>query len=176
MIDLLAGWVTGTYPILANEPGINPAFAHVPEFVPFFISSRANKLIDAWLMSKKLAALTPISPNKTGCIMITRERVEHVNDSRTSKDMVVQAGVIELLGQLFVHGHPKYAPNPSPKYPRQLLMFDPLYKAKDPAAKGESPVAALEFCGDYPVCLRLETAYWAKPAKVGALDKTALKK
>lgn len=174
MIDLLAGWVTGTYPILANEPGIDPTFAHVPEFVPWFISVKANKRIDAWLMSKHLAALTPISPTKTGCIVITRERVEHVYNSRTTKDKVAQAGVIELLGRLFVSGNPKYAPHPSPKYSRQLLMFDPAYKASDPAAKGESPVAALELCSDLPVRFRLETAYWAKPAKVGALDKTAL--
>lgn len=164
IIELLTCWVSGAYPTLAPNP---------EEFC-WFVSKRANNLIGGWLMSKRMAALEPVSPTSTGCIVVSRERVEHVYDSRTTKDNVAQAGVVELLGQLLVFGHPKYAPNPG--YPMQLLMFDPAYKAIDPAAKGESPVAAVEFCGDHPVCLRLATAYWAKPAKIRALELTALKK
>lgn len=164
IIDLLTGWVSGAYPTLAPNP----------EEFNWFISKRANSLINGWLMSKRMAALATVSPSGAGCIVVSRERVEHVYNSRTTKDNVAQAGVVELLGQLFVFGHPKYAPNPG--YSAQLLMFDPAYKATDPAAKGESPVAAVEFCGDHPVRLRLTTAYWAKPAKIRELNLSALKK
>ena len=83
-------------------------------------------------------------------------------------------GVVELLGQLFAHGNPKYAPNPS--YSNQLIMFDATYKAADPAAKGESPAGALQFYGAPFAHFRLETAYWMKPSKTALLDSTALKK
>jgi hypothetical protein len=125
-------------------------------------------------MNKKLAALEVVSPTRTGCIVVARNRVEHVRDSSTTKDSVAHAGVVELLGQLFVHGHPKYAPNPG--HPNQLLMFDANYKAMDPAAKGESPVAAVRFEGAPMAHLRLETAYWMKPAKAQSLVSQALTK
>jgi hypothetical protein len=55
-------------------------------------------------------------------------------------------------------------------------MFDENYKARDPAASGESPCAALSFVGAPMVHLRLETAYWMKPAKRTALASNALVK
>ncbi len=163
LLDLFQGWVDGS--LLAHGPH---------DEVSWFLSKRAHALIDDWLMNKKLAALEVVSPTGTGCIVIARNRVEHVRDSRTTKDSVALAGVVELLGQLFVHGHPKYAPNPG--YPNQLLMFDANYKAIDLAAKGESPVAALRFEGAPMAHFRLETAYWMKPAKAQALVSQALTK
>ncbi|MGC4395629.1 hypothetical protein [Hydrogenophaga crocea] len=163
LLGLLQGWVDGSYPSLGHQ-----------EEVSWFLSKRAHALISEWLMNKKLAALELVSPAGTGCVVISRSRVEHVRDSRTSKDSVADAGVVELLGQLFVYGHPKYAPNPG--YPNQLLMFDATYKAGDPAAKGESPVAALRFEGAPMAHFRLETAYWMKPAKAQLLVNRALAK
>jgi hypothetical protein len=163
IVELIQGWVDGSYAPLPST-----------EEIMWFISKRASALISDWLMNKRLSVLEPISPNNTGCVVISRDRVEHVHTSRTGKDSVSQAGVVELLGHLFAHGNPKYAPNPN--YTNQLLMFDANYKAKDPAARGESPVAALQFCGHPIAHLRLETAYWMKPAKTSALEKIALKK
>ncbi|MET0208044.1 MAG: hypothetical protein ABW220_03335, partial [Burkholderiaceae bacterium] len=77
----------------------------------------------------------------------------------------------------FVDGTPKYAPHPDVgRYPNQLLMFDPAHRSRDPSSSGESAVAALQFVGTPVAHLRLETAYWAKPAKIKALEKQALKK
>lgn len=109
--------------------------------------------------------------------MISRDRVDHVRNSRSGKDGVGAAGVIDLLTGLFILGIPKYTPHPdSQKYPHQLLMFDPAFKAQDAAASGESPVAALQFVGIPVAHLRLETAYWASPGKTKALDGQALRK
>lgn len=165
MVECLQDWVNGS-----QTPLIGPD----PEEITWFISKRAHALIDEWLMNKKLAVLAPLSPTGTGCVVISRDRVEHVRDSRTTKDSVTLLGVVELLGRLFAHGSPKYAPNPG--YPNQLLMFDTTYKAVDQAAHGESPVAALQFCLAPVAHFRLETAYWMKPAKAKALDTGALKK
>ena len=165
IVGLFKGWVDGSLPPLNG--------AH-PEELFWFLSKRAHPLINGWLMNKRLAVLTPLSPNQTGVVVIPRERTEHVHDSRSHKDGVTEAGVVELLGQLFALGNPKYAPNPS--YANQLIMFDPTYKSVDPAAKGESPCAALQFCGAPFVHLRVETAYWAKPGKVAAFEMTALSK
>ena len=143
-----------------------------PDEIVWFISKRAHVLINEWLMNKRLSVLTPVSPANTGGIVITKERIEHVLNSRTKKDKVSKDGVLELLGQIFAHGNPKYAPNPG--YDNQLLMFDATYKAIDPAARGESPVAAIQFEGYPRAQFRLETAYWMKPAKTKALEKGAL--
>lgn len=86
--------------------------------------------------------------------------VEHVKVGRTSKDSVTTPGVVELLGQLFAHGHPKFATNPG--YPNQLVMLYDSYKAVELAARGESPVAALSYQLNPMPYLRLETAYWAR--------------
>jgi len=163
LVELIRTWVHGTPVPLENQD----------EFT-WFISKRANFLINAWLINSKFSALEPLSPTGTGHIVILRERVEHVLDSRTNKDSVAPNGVIELLGRLFAHGSPKYAP--SITYSGQLLMFDPTYKANDPAAKGEAPVAVLQFEGAPYAHLRLQTAYWAKPAKTKALEERALAK
>ena len=160
---MLKDWVNGTQPMMASSE----------EFFWFF-SKRAHSNISEWLMNKRLAALEAVSPTGTGCVVISRERVEHVRDSRTIKDSVACAGVVELLGQLFAHGHPKFSPNPG--YPNQLLMFDATYKAKDPAAKAESPAAALQFKGEPFAHFRLETTYWMKPAKASSLEQAALTK
>lgn len=165
MVELFRGWVSGSRTPLSG--------AH-PEELAWFLSKRAHALIDSWLMNKKLAVLTPLSPAGTGIVVIPRDRVDHVLDGRTNKDSVSPAGVVELLGQLFAHGSPKYAPNPG--YSNQLIMFDANYKAQDAAAKGESPCAALQFFGAPVVHLRLETAYWMRPAKTKALEDGALKK
>jgi hypothetical protein len=165
IVALFKGWVSGSHAPLCGTH---------PEEIAWFLSKRANALIDSWLMNKKLSALTPLSPAGTGVILIPRDRIDHVLDSRTNKDSVSPAGVIELLAQLFAHGTPKYAPNQA--YVNQLIMFDANYKALDAAAKGESPCAALQFCGEPIVHLRLETAYWMKPAKTKALEDRALAK
>jgi hypothetical protein len=164
-IELLEGWITGS--------AIQLNGAHVEELI-WFISKKAHELINTWLMNNHLSALTPLSPTNTGLILISRVRVEHVRDSRTNKDSISLAGTAELLEQLFASGNPKYAPNP--RHVNQLLMFDETYKAHDPAASGESPCAALSFAGEPMPHLKLETAYWMKPAKLAALSKTALRK
>jgi len=146
---------------------------HSDEF-SWFLSKKSQILINEWLASKRLAALEPRSPTGTGLIVISRERVDHVYDSRTNKDAVSPVGVVELLGQLFANGSPKYAENPT--YPNQLLMFDPSYKAVDAAAQGEAPCAALQFDGSSGAHLRLVTAYWMKPKKTNSLNSRALKK
>lgn len=161
---LFQGWVLGTRPVLSCGP----------DEVAWFISKRATALINAWLNNKQLAML---HGDGVGAIVISRARVEHARDSRTGKDGVSDPGGVELLTRLFVHGTPKYVPHPDrQRYPNQLLMLEPAYKAKDAAASGESPVAALQFVGEPVAHLRLETAYWAKPAKTQALERQALRK
>lgn len=165
IVELFRGWVSGSH-----VPPDGPA----TEEIAWFLSKRASALIDVWLANKRLSVLSPLSPTKTGVVVIPRHRIDHVLDSRTNKDSVSPAGVVELLAQLFAHGSPKYAPNPG--YTNQLIMFDPTYKAQDAAARGESPCAALQFYGAPIVHLRLETAYWMKPAKTKALESGALSK
>lgn len=166
-VDLLKGWVTGTR---------SPVDVPQPDEITWSISKRATALIDSWLLNKKLATLTACSATNTGIIVIPRERVLHVADSRTNKDSVSANGVVELLGQLFVYGTPKYAPNPGKGYETQLVMFDGTYKASDPAAKGETPCAVLQFEGSPIVHFRLQTAYWTKPYKAANLEGATLKK
>jgi len=163
LVERIQKWVDGSSPPLGGH-----------DEVFWFLSKRAHLRINEWLMNKKLAALPELSPTRTGIVVIPRSGVEHVRNSRTMKDGVTQAGVVELLGQLFVYGSPKFAPNPG--YPNQLLMFDESYRAIDPAARAESPVAALSFGTTPRPHLRLETAYWMKPAKTQALLKGALSK
>ena len=166
LFALFQGWVKGT----------RPAPGDAPDEIVWFLSKRATALINTWLNNRKLAALHA-NGAKLGAIVISRERIEHVRESRSTKDSVGAPGVVELLAGLFIHGIPKYAPHPeNRKYPTQLLMFDPAYKAKDSAASGESPVAALQFIGTPVAHLRLETAYWANPGKTKALDAQALRK
>ncbi len=165
LVELIQGWVDGSRaPVTVGQP----------EEVAWFLSKRGTALINEWLMNSRLSALAPVSPTGTGMVVIARDRVEHVNDGRTHKDGVSQAGVVELLSQLFVHGTPKFAPNPG--YPTQLAMFDASYKAQDPAARGETPFAAVQFHGAPVAHLRLETAYWMKPGKAKALETRALAK
>jgi len=168
--QLLSGWVTGAAPQLG--PGHD-------EFT-WFLSKRANVVIDKWSIGKKFAALEPVSPARTGCVVISRAAVEHCRDHRAA-DGVGHAGVIELLDRLFVTGTPAYAPNTSKGehgggYINQLAMFDDAYKALDPAAMGESPVGILELVGAPFVHLKLVTAYWTKPASVTKLRTDVLKK
>ncbi len=166
LLTLFQGWMLGTPPV----PGT------ATEEVAWFISKRATALINNWLNNRRLSGLHT-NGAKLGAIVISRDRIEHVRESRLSKDSVGAAGSLELLAALFVHGVPKYAPHPDEKkYPTQLLMFDPTYKAKDATASGESPVAALQFIGAPVAHLRLETAYWANPGKTKALDEQALRK
>nr|WP_297524601.1 hypothetical protein [uncultured Roseateles sp.] len=147
-----------------------------PDEIVWFISKRATALINTWLNNRKLSGLHTNGAS-LGPVVISRDRIEHVRGSRLSKDSVSAAGVVELLAALFIQGVPKYAPHPDgTKYPAQLLMFDPVYKAKNAAASGESPVAALQFIGAPVAHLRLETAYWANPGKTKALDEQALRK
>ena len=166
LLTLFQDWMHGTHP--ASVPG--------PDEVVWFISKRATALINHWLNNRKLSGLHT-NGAMLGAVVIPRDRIEHIRESRLSKDSVSATGVVELLAALFIHGVPKYVPYPdSQKYPTQLLMFDPTYKAKDATASGESPVAALQFIGAPVVHLRLETAYWANPGKTKALDEQALRK
>lgn len=157
-----------------NLPSASDPNAVVDDQIAWFLSKRANALINAWLMNKRLAMLKPVSPNKTGCIIIKRDAIEHVVDSRTVKDSVTLVGVTELLEQIFVSGNPKFSPNTN--YPNQLYIFDATYKAKNGAAAGESPAAAISFQGTPFVHFQLETAYWMRPKKIQQLESNALKK
>lgn len=165
LVGLFLDWVNNTRDPLSTS--------YIDEF-SWFISKRAQALIDQWLVNNKWAALEPRSPAGTGVVIITRERVNHVLDSRTNKDAVSPPGVVELLGQLFAHGSPKYAPNP--RYAGQLVMFDPTYTANNPAAKGEAPCAVLVPSGESGAHLKLMTAYWIKPIRIADLNAKALSK
>lgn len=161
LVEHIRGWVDGIHPPLVGG-----------EEVFVFLSKKAHERINKWLMNKHLAVLDPVSPTGTGAIVIPRSSVEHVKVGRTTKDSVTTPGVVELLGHLFAHGHPKFATNPG--YPNQLVMLDDSYKAVELAARGESPVAALSYQLTPMPYLRLETAYWARPAKIQTLLKGAL--
>ena len=167
IVALVQSWVSTSG--IATSP---------PDEFHWFLSKRAHLQIHIWLMTKQLAALTPCSPTGTGVVVIPRVRVDHIVDSRTNKDSVSPTGVVELLGQLFAHGSPAYAPHDNQKkYPTQLLMFDASYKATDPAAKGESPCAVIEFQGDAGFAhLRLNTAFWISPSRRSGLVATTLKR
>ncbi len=166
LLELFHEWLMGTR---------NRFDAGVDE-IAWFISKKATALINTWLSNKGMAVLHQTAPG-WGAVVITRERVEHVRDERARKDGVDLAAVEELLTALFINGTPKYvAHSDARKYPHQLLMVDPSYKAIHPSASGESPVAALQWTGQPQPHLRLETAYWAHPAKTKALDERALKK
>lgn len=161
LVERLRDWVDGTSPPLTTQ-----------EEVLVFLSKKAHERINKWLMNKRLAVLEPLSPTRTGVIVVSRSGVAHVRNGRTIKDGVTVPGVVELLGQLFAYGSPKFANNPA--YPGQLVMLDETYKAAEPAARGESPVAALSYQPNPMPHLRLETAYWARPAKIQTLLKGAL--
>lgn len=170
MTQLLTDWVAGATPQLGPNN----------DELTWFLSKRATVVIDKWLVAKKFAALEPVSPTGTGCIVISREAVEHCRDHRAA-DGVGHAGVIELLDRLFVTGNPAYAPNISKGmygggYVNQLAMFDDAYKALDPAAMGETPVGILELVGAPFVHLKLVTAYWTKPGSATKLRNDVLKK
>ena len=145
------------------------------ELVVFF-SKRANDLVNKWLQNSRLVVLSPLSPNKTGVIVIPRERIEHVYISRSNKDKLGNAEILEILVQLFAMGSPKFATNPSPGRAHQLVMFDAGYTSKSQSVAGESPCAILQFHAHPFSHFRLETAYWVRPAKLRALTDTALKK
>jgi hypothetical protein len=157
-----------------NLPAALDPNACEDEYIVWFLSKRANGLINSWLMNKRLSILKPVSPNNTGCIIIPRAAVEHVVESRTVKDNVTLDGVTELLEQIFVLGSAKFSPNTT--YLNQLYIFDATYKAKNDAAAGESPAAAISFQGAPFAHFRLETAYWMRPKKIQQLDAAALKK
>lgn len=166
LVRLFQDWLTGA----------RSRFAVGVDEVAWFISKKATSLINAWLSNKGMAVLHETASG-WGAVVVTRERVEHVRDERMRKDGVSLAGVEELLTALFINGTPKYATHSDPrKYPHQLLMVDPNYKAATAGASGESPVAALQWKGQPQPHLRLETAYWAHPAKTKALDERALRK
>ena len=170
IVELLTSWVMGAVPQLG------PA---CDQFA-WFMSKRANVVINKWLASKKLAVLEPVSPNGTGCIVLPRDAVEHCRDHRAPEG-VGETGVIELLGQLFAHGSPAYAPNPSKGktgsgYYSQLAMFDATYTALDPSARGETPVGIIEHVGAPFVHLKLITAYWTRPASAATLRGDTLRK
>lgn len=166
LLQLFQDWLTGAgtrFALGANE-------------IAWFISKKSTTLINAWLSNKGMAVLHETAPG-WGAVVISRDRVEHVRDERMRKDGVDLAGTEELLTALFINGAPKYAPHADTrKYPHQLLMVDPSYKATNSSASGESPVAALQWKGLPRPHLRLETAYWAHPAKTKALDDRALRK
>jgi len=169
----LDDWVTGAAP---------PLGAGADTFA-WFLSKRAAANINKWLGDTKLAALTPVSPAGTGCIVVSREAAEHCRDHRAAEG-VSQVAVIELLTQLFVNGNPSYAPNtskgPTGKgYIGQLVMFDASYKALDATAAGESACGILQhevsLVDGVPfVQLALVTAYWTKPKGVEDLKRFSL--
>ncbi|RZS47506.1 hypothetical protein [Sphaerotilus mobilis] len=170
MAQMLTEWVTGAAPCLGPDQ----------DELSWFLSKRANALINFWLTSKKLAALEPRSPAGTGCVIVSRAAVEHCRDHRALQG-VSQPAVTELLTQLFVHGSPNYAPNTSKGehgkgYQNQLVMFDATYKALEPSAMGETPAGILQHTGAPYVHLKLVTAYWTKPGSVSKLRADMLKK
>ena len=170
MTHLLTEWVTGAAPQLGQGQ----------DELAWFLSKRANVLINFWLTSRKLAALEPKSPAATGCIVVSRAAVEHCRDHRALEG-VSQPAVTELLSQLFVHGSPNYAPNTSKGehgngYRNQLVMFDATYKSLDPTAMGETPAGILQHEGAPFVHLKLVTAYWTKPGSASKLRAEMLKK
>ncbi len=155
---------------------VRPSFPNGADEVAWLISKRATALINAWLSNRGMAVLHETA-TRAGALLISRGRIEHVRDERKKKDGVDESGVDELLTALLINGTPKYAPHiDALKYPNQLLMLDPAYRASTASASGESPVAALQWCGQPVPHLRLETAYWASPRKTKALDQRALKK
>ena len=152
------------------------AASFIPDELVVFFSKRANDLVNQWLLNSRLVTLSQLSPNKTGVIVIPRERIEHVYTSRSSKDRLGNAEILEILVQLFAMGSPKFAPNPNPNRAHQLVMFDAGYTSKNQPVAGESPCAILQFHAHPFSHFRLETAYWMRPAKLRALTASALKK
>ena len=172
IIQRLTGWVTGAAPQLGDGD----------EFL-WFLSKRASTAIDKWLADKKLAVLTPVSPARTGCILVSRVAVEHCRDHRAAEG-VSQAAAIELLTQLFAKGSPAYAPNTSKGsdghgYNGQLVMFDATYKSVDPTSLGERAAGILQHEVDVSlgaplVRLKLVTGYWTKPKSAADLERLSL--
>ncbi len=121
-----------------------------------------------------------MSPAKTGAILVSRERIEHVVMSRAVKDGVGKVAVLELFTQLFVEGGAAVAPNRSGGdrkggYDTQIAMFRDTYKSRHPEVNGKSPVVILSLQSVAGLAfLRIETAYWTEEYKAKALRRGAL--
>jgi hypothetical protein len=142
--------------------------------VLWFLSKRAHAVVNRWLLNSRLSVLAELSPLYTGCILITRERIEHIREHRENQTVGHQA-VAELLSQLFVDGAPSFAWNQSsgPRaggYDHQLVMFVDTYKSKTKEVSGQAPSAIVSFQGTPVPHLKIETAYWVRSSKAKALS------
>ena len=149
------------------------------DLIAWFLPKRTDAALNRWLQASKLSVLTPLSPQGTGCLTITRERIDHVRERRDNQHVGIQA-VQELFQALFVAGGAALAPNQSSGerqggYDRQLMMFRDSYKSRSKEVAGQSPAAVLGLDVDGTlVTLRIETAYWMHSRKAEALRKGAL--
>ena len=146
--------------------------------VQWFLSKRAHEIINRWLMNNRLSVLVEVSPQKTGYVSVTRERIEHILAHRLNQK-VGSPAVEELLHQLFVEGGASYAQNQSMGsreggYDHQLVMFRASYKSKNPAVSGESPSVILSYRTVPRPHLAIETGYWIRGSKATALQKAPL--
>ena len=88
--------------------------------VLWFLFKRANAVVNRWLQNSRLGVLTPLSPQKTGCILLTRERLDHVREHRDNQHVGVDA-VAELMTQLFCGGGGLLLLEPELRDPRRGL-------------------------------------------------------
>lgn len=147
--------------------------------IHWFLSKGAHATINRWLINSRWSGLEPVSPQRTGYVSITRERLEHIVAHRLNQNVGGNA-VEELLHQLFVEGGASLSPNQStgPResgYDRQLVMFRASYKSKLPAVSGQSPSVILSYTTEPIPHLKIETGYWIRGSKATALQKAPLR-